>query len=360
MTAALSVTSPAAPATVARVRGAGFDPARKVQLALDGSGYTTNYFRPQDDGTFQVGMLVGSKARTSTITARYAGSSAIVATVSLVIAAPAPTPTPAPTPPPVTPPAGLVWDDWQAAVNAAKPGATLDFTGTFYDRQLTVTSKTRLTIVGGELRGRGGAFEGILLDRCTDVRVSGVHVIDCTYAGIMVLSGLRVGVVACTIERIAVPQYIAAIAAGGPGAWNMNAYGIAFTDTNGTPSKDCWASLNIIDQVPSWHGIDTHGGDTILIEDNIIHRTNRAIFITDSSVAPRNIVLNRNVMDTPMPRPDVAKTYPYNEVAVTLYRAAGVSGMGNIADGWPSGNHLDNLGKTSTNVTVQVTTRNPK
>lgn len=272
---------------------------------------------------------------------------------------PAPPPPPV-TPPPVTPPAGLVYRDWQAAVNAAKPGDALDFTGTFYDKQLTVTSKTGLTIIGGELRGLDKAYNGILLDRCTDVDVLGVHVMDCTYAGIMVLSGLGVWVEGCTIERIAVPQYNAAIKAGGPGAWNMNAYGIAFTDTNGTPSRDCWAFVNLIDQVPSWHGIDTHGGDTITINDNTIHRTNRAIFITDSSVAPRDIVLNRNVMDTPTPRPDVAKTYPYNEVAVTLYRAAGVSGTGNIADGWPSGNHLDNSGKTSTNVTVQVTARNPK
>lgn len=271
-----------------------------------------------------------------------------------------PPPPPVVPPPPVTPPAGLVWDDWQAAVNAAKPGDTIDFTGTFYDKQLTVTSKTNLTIWGGELRGLDKAFEGILLDRCTDVIVDSIHVMDCTYAGIMVLSGLRVDVTHCTIERIAVPQYDAAIKAGGPGAWNMNAYGIAFSDTNGTPSKDCFAAGNVIDQVPSWHGIDTHGGDTITINDNTIHRTNRAIFITDSSVAPRDIVLDRNVMDTPTPRPDVAKTYPYNEVAVTLYRAAGVSGTGNIADGWPSGNHLDNSGKTSTNVTVQVTARNPK
>lgn len=267
---------------------------------------------------------------------------------------------PAPPPPVTPPPAGLVYRDWKAAVNAAKPGDILDFTGTFYDKQLTVTSKTNLTIGGGELRGLDKAFEGILLDRCTDVDVLGVHVMDCTYAGIMVLSGLRVDVDGCTIERIAVPQYDAAIKAGGPSAWNMNAYGIAFSDTNGTPSRDCRAFYNVIDQVPSWHGIDTHGGDGITISDNTIHRTNRAIFITDSSVAPRNIVISRNVMDTPTPRPDVAKTYPYNEVAVTLYRAAGVSGTGNIADGWPSGNHLDNSGKTSTNVTVQVAARNPK
>jgi hypothetical protein len=77
--------NPIAPSGNMRVSGSGFDPTKKIQLALDGTGYTTNYFRPRADGTFEVGMGVGSTQKTQTVSARLATKGPVVATATIVV-----------------------------------------------------------------------------------------------------------------------------------------------------------------------------------------------------------------------------------------------------------------------------------
>lgn len=95
----LTVPSPVLPSITTPVVGAGFDPKRKVQLAVDTVGYTTNYFRARHDGTFQVGINCGSTLGTHTVTARYAGNATVIASAIVVVQKAAPPP-----PPPVDPP----------------------------------------------------------------------------------------------------------------------------------------------------------------------------------------------------------------------------------------------------------------
>lgn len=82
--------NPALPGSNVQVSGLGFDPKIKVQIALDGAGYTTNYFRPAKDGTFHVGINVSTTPKTQTVTARLATTQAIVATTAVTVANPPP------------------------------------------------------------------------------------------------------------------------------------------------------------------------------------------------------------------------------------------------------------------------------
>lgn len=63
------VPNPAAPSTVVDVNGTGFA-NKKTRLLLDGVGATTNVFRPQDDGTFSVGITVSGSPKTQTLVAQ--------------------------------------------------------------------------------------------------------------------------------------------------------------------------------------------------------------------------------------------------------------------------------------------------
>lgn len=78
--------------------GAGFDPKRKVQVALDGVGWTTNTFRTSSSGTFADGILVSNTPKTQTLAARYVGSTTIVAQATVTVAEAVPPPVDPPPP----------------------------------------------------------------------------------------------------------------------------------------------------------------------------------------------------------------------------------------------------------------------
>lgn len=94
----LTVTpQPAAPSTVVAVAGSGF-PYMRTRLLLDGVGATTNVFRPRKDGTFTVGITVGTNATETLVAQQLANSiwkEAAQATISVAVAV-----DPPPTPPP--------------------------------------------------------------------------------------------------------------------------------------------------------------------------------------------------------------------------------------------------------------------
>jgi hypothetical protein len=92
--------NPTTPSTVVSVAGFGF-PYCRTRLLLDGSGGTTNVFRPRKDGTFNIGITVASSPRTQTLVAQQLASSvwSEKARTSIVVQAVAPTPPPTPPPP---------------------------------------------------------------------------------------------------------------------------------------------------------------------------------------------------------------------------------------------------------------------
>lgn len=250
----------------------------------------------------------------------------------------------------------------QKRKHATGSGGTVNLTGCTYSGTATVAKP--MTLVGGTLsvpagktgltvkaadvtvngltvNGNGTAFGGIWGVSAARFSVTKVHVTGFVYAGIMFISVSNGAITDSVIKNIGVTGWEAN---------GMNAYGIALTDQGGTPTSDTTVARNTIDNVPTWEGIDTHGGRRLTIVDNVIHRTNRAIRIVSSgSGAPQDITISRNTMDKPTRRPDVATTYPYNEVGITVEAGAlRVTGTGNIFDGWPRNNHIDTSGGPDT------------
>ena len=176
-------------------------------------------------------------------------------------------------------------------------------------------------------------YGGIVLRYVTSFRIENCHIHDAVYAGIMVISSKTGTIRNNVVQRIGVVGYQTR---------EMNSYGIAITDEGGPVSYGITISSNKVEDVPQWHGIDTHGGRRITITSNTIRRTNRAIFITSTTQGRRAafVIINRNSMSQPTRRVDVYSRYPYNQIGITLYNADRVTGTGNIFDGWPRGQHI--------------------
>jgi hypothetical protein len=234
----------------------------------------------------------------------------------------------------------------QAAIDSAAPGAVIDVTGGPVYRELLVI-KRPLTLIGAKVDasvGVGDTVYGVHLDNAHDVTLRSCDFGKASYCGVMGISSWNIRIEACTVHDIVNKRP------------DFNAYGIAASDYGSNRSHD-WAIVgNTIDNIPNWHGIDTHGGQRITIEDNVIHRTNRAIFITSGYIDADLVTLNRNTMDLPTKRPDVANTYPYNMRGITIIDGStNVKGDSNAYDGWPNGGHRSGPG-TFTNDKVT----NPK
>ena len=268
------------------------------------------------------------------------------------------------TPPLPTPTAGKT-----IVARAGIPGITIKTSGTVLDGY-TITGPQATTFNSNEIGiyvtgtptaplhdivirncyiGRFGSG-GIVLQYVQSFTIENCTIEDSVYAGIRVVSGSDGLIRNNTIRRTGVVGYQAN---------DMNAYGIALTDFGGAITTRVQVLSNTVEDVPQWHGIDTHGGTYITISDNIVRRTNRAIFVTTSSNGRRasDIRVDGNALSQPTPRVDMASTYPYNENAITVYAADRVAGTGNAFDGWPKGNTLDVLGgSTSVSFTGSVIT----
>ncbi|MGW5052861.1 right-handed parallel beta-helix repeat-containing protein [Actinokineospora sp. NPDC004072] len=137
----------------------------------------------------------------------------------------------------------------------------------------------------GESRG-----DAIRLEWCVDSQVRGVVVRGVLYAGVMVLSGDRVAVQGCTIADAPLT----------PGV--VNTYGVAFTDSGNTEaarSRDCSVVGTVVRQV-DWEGIDTHGGDGILVSGNTVVGCPRGVALvvgneTRTTVPTRCVVTGNSI-----------------------------------------------------------------
>lgn len=112
-------------------------------------------------------------------------------------------------------------------------------------------------------------------------------------------------------EYVVVENCVIEDATNGAGNPSSNCYPIAFSRNNNIGiaaqprSKNCIARNNLVVDNPWWEGIDTHGGDTIIIENNILYNVAQPIAIVSSnnessvdSYAPLNCIVRGNYMNS--------------------------------------------------------------
>ncbi len=119
---------------------------------------------------------------------------------------------------------------------------------------------------------------------------------DARYGGIMVFSGTGGRISGNTIQRIGY-QTAPAVA--------VNAYGIALSRvgtsnlTAEPPTSNFTVSGNIVEDVPTWHGLDTHAGRNITWSNNVVRRCMRPFFITGGNgINPIDNVLSNNRIES--------------------------------------------------------------
>ena len=135
----------------------------------------------------------------------------------------------------------------------------------------------------------------------------------------------------------------------GAEANDNNAYGVAISNQfAGEPaSTDVMVQRNNVEDVPTWHALDTHGGRRISFVDNTISGASRALFITAgvNGERPTGIRISANRM--------VAPTDPtLNDWAVTTFNGVDVIVTGNRAMGWPDGQFFNDYKGLSTDLTI--------
>ena len=157
-------------------------------------------------------------------------------------------------------------------------------------------------------------YTNIRICRCTianwddnAIRMSYVENVDVTENNISRIG--RAGVLLLSPRRSRVNENrISNITPGSGGVSPLlNAYGITFT-RNATDNftldplpNDCEAVGNIVDGVPTWEGIDTHGGQNIRVVDNTVENCliGIAVVPSDGPTLPANaqecVIVNNNV-----------------------------------------------------------------
>ncbi|MHB8458866.1 MAG: right-handed parallel beta-helix repeat-containing protein [Candidatus Limnocylindrales bacterium] len=272
-------------------------------------------------------------------------------------------------------------------IGAAAAGSTLDLSGCIYTAGATVTKS--LTISGGTLNVPAGAAgltvaaDGVTINGMTiagsnslvfasaetgisangvrdltisnsdigtfgygpiyavgvtNLTVTNNRLHDAVYAGVMVISGAGGRIEGNTISRIGV---------NGSATMGGNAYGVALTDLGGPVTSDFVVTANTITDIPTWHGLDTHGGARITFSNNTISRVSRGIFITTdgNNRGATAITISSNQLLSPAP-------ITTNLQAITLYSATTVSITGNTVSGWGTSLFYDDYGKMSVGVTL--------
>ena len=206
---------------------------------------------------------------------------------------------------------------------------------------LTTGSVSNLKVRRSKIRWFGNT--GIWVGRSSNTRITRTTVADTVYAGIMLISAADARVGHNVVRRVGVR---------GAAAHGNNAYGIAVSNDGSTPSSDVVVNGNLVEDVPTWHALDTHGGVRIAFTSNTVRRSMRGIFITSdgSGRRSRSIVVTGNRLLSP----------PANsQQAVTTYDAAGVTVTSNTAVGWGAGQFFGDTGGLSTGLVVKNNTVTP-
>lgn len=291
------------------------------------------------------------------------GPTAVPAATPAPTVGPAPTPTPTPKPtatpaPTAAPTATGCGTSLQARIDGATSGSTLELTGCTYaagatvSKPLTIVGATidyrvadgtalkvtasgvtldRLTITGGSV-----AQYGILAHRVQDLVVQRSTITDIEYAGIMAVSVTGASIAGNHVARIGMRL-----------ANGENAYGVAISNYSGEPvSTDVTVTGNTVEDVPTWHALDTHAGVRIAFTDNVVRRSSRAIFVT---LGASYVSVTGNQLLSPSP-------VTYNLSAVTLAGTDHVTITGNAWSADWDGRYVNDYGGNSTNLVVSDNT----
>jgi hypothetical protein len=142
------------------------------------------------------------------------------------------------------------------------------------------------------------SYAAIYLINVTNWTIDSIKITDIAYAGVLVSSGIHGRVERCTITNITQPSGY------------VNSYGIAVTHNSGLSpemaprSDDFVINDNIVDGVPLWEGIDTHGGKNFHVTNNRVKNARVAIALVPgprSGVnvdAPENFYVAGNDCDS--------------------------------------------------------------
>jgi hypothetical protein len=202
-----------------------------------------------------------------------------------------------------------------------------------------------LVIRDTEIASFGGF--GAYLRNVTDIRLEANDVHDIVYAGLMVLSGTGGTIQDNVVRRIGLE---------GAEANANNAYGIALTTQGESEprTRDIVVVGNTVEDVQTWHALDTHGGQHLVFRDNTVRRSMRGIFITADSAGhdPEDIAILDNRLLSPAP-------VNTNLAAITLYHARNVVIFGNTAVGWGRNGFLRDSDDASTGVVLDGNTVEP-
>ncbi len=129
-------------------------------------------------------------------------------------------------------------------------------------------------------------YGGIYLHFASSASISSNKISDSVYAGVLLSSVSDSKVVSNTITGVGLTGTTP----------ENNAYGITATQEDGPHSSDVLVQGNTISDIPTWHGLDTHGGVRITFKDNTIFHVRRAIFLTSS---PTDAVVTGNDITAP-------------------------------------------------------------
>lgn len=209
--------------------------------------------------------------------------------------------------------------DLQGILDAAAPNSTMDLTGRVFRTPGVVVRTAGLTIVGGEIVGPGdGTYDSTTRARGIDVAAAGVTIERVTihgyaFAGVFA-HAVGLTVIDSTITDCAYAGIIGESVAGGVISGNHiarigtrgrqsdgNAYGLTLTSLAGEPpSHDVSVLRNVVEDVPTWHAFDTHGGQRISFVGNLGRRARRIIVVVGGANGERpRAIITDNVLQGP-------------------------------------------------------------
>jgi len=192
--------------------------------------------------------------------------------------------------------------------------------------------RTGLRILNCHISRYGNA--GIETDFTSGAEIRGNTIEDVVYAGMMIASDVSSVIELNTVRRIGMN--------GTSAANSNNAYGIAITQ-NGTNAKsqDTIVRNNLVEDVPTWQGMDTHGGIRIRFEDNIVRGAWRAVFLTSGNGNSQDCVVTNNRLEAPTTN---------DRWSVQVVSATNATITNNNSIGWTNG--TDVLVQNSTGVSI--------
>lgn len=126
-----------------------------------------------------------------------------------------------------------------------------------------------------------------------DITIENCDIDDTLYAGVMLLSVTDGLVEGCRVENVVQKAPV------------VNTYGIAVSDVENTAaarSRNVIIANNVVKNVRDWEGIDTHGGENIVIMGNEVIGCHDGIAAVAGNstrvIAPRDVMIVDNLIDS--------------------------------------------------------------